>query len=517
MVLTSYRRNSICSAFDELLSRWTGRVSCGSRMDDQILRPRMPVVLPPNPFLSLPPELKQSIFAALPNARSLRSVALACTSFYRTFVDAESLIVRSVLYTQIGSDLINDAVIVFRSRALERHDKEAAIELLKSYARRDTRCMPQIWRLHDVLAIGDLHDNIDFFSRGFAASALSANPVTGADETLPCPLSLLESNRIKRTFYRYELFCNIFRKLGTLQGFDITTETPEGMFFLTCAPWENEQLACVRAYLLECLSSRACAEVFYPLYHKLTISAFHDVAEHDIECGEWEMSCFEDWDGYNDWKEHYLSLGLAYLRQIVNTSAFDDRCHLIKAHKEDEDCSLFDGLMAPGHDNDLSELDTYTEEDEQRYIPPQRAIDGDKGPEAAWRWAYGGNTIEYWYNRSEQKFLRHRGYVMWDSVRLAQWGLLDCESDQVPRGPMMKQKIMDEDQRRRENGMRDTFKARQEIWNQGGRGWWSAGDESRIVWPPSGPPKPPKPMGPRRSWSNKDVWAADMQTWRMSL
>ncbi|CAF9935096.1 hypothetical protein IMSHALPRED_010105 [Imshaugia aleurites] len=483
-------------------------------MDDQLPRPPMPVVPPPNPFLSLPPELKQSIFSALPNAGALRSLVLACSSFYRTFLDAESLIIRSVLYTQIGSDLLNDAVIVFQSRALDQHDEEAAIELLKSYTRRDTRCMSQIWRLRDALAIGDLHGDIEFFCRGFAASALSIHPVTGVEETSPSPLSLLESNRIKRTLYRYELFCNIFRKLGMLQDIQATPETPQSIFFSSCAPWENEQLACVRAYILERFSLRACSENLYPLYDKLTISAFCDVAEHDIECGSWEMRGSDGVDGFNDWKEHYLSLGLAYLRQMVNTSAFDDRCHLLKTHKEDPDCSLFDALMIQGDGNDPSHLDTYTEEDEHRYIPPQRAIDSDKGPEEAWRWAYAAYTNQYWYNMSDQMALRQRGYVMWDSIRLAKWGLLDL--DELPREPP-REPIVTEEQIRRDREISASFEERQRIWNQGGRGWWSAGDESRIVWPPSGPPKPPKPMGPRRSWSNKDVWVADMQTWRMTL
>lgn len=228
-------------------------------MDDQHLLPRIRPV-PPNPFLALPPEVKQAIFSALPDVRTLRSLLLTCSLLYRTFLDSESLIIESILHTQIGPNLMYDAIIVFQSTTLEPYSNDAAIELLKLYATQDLTCLTQIWKLRDALAIDGLFDNIEFFSRGFASSALSSNPVTGLDETSPSPLSMLESNRIKRTFYRYELFCNIFRERERIQRFQADPGKPQAMFFSICAPWENEQLACVRDYLFKCLSLRMCSQ-----------------------------------------------------------------------------------------------------------------------------------------------------------------------------------------------------------------------------------------------------------------
>ena len=226
--------------------------------------------------------------------------------------------------------------------------------------------------------------------------------------------------------------------------------------------------------------------------------AFNDVAEHDVEWGELEMNYLDDWDArYDYWKEHYLSLGLACLRQIVNTSAFDDRCHLLKALKGGPGPSLYDALSAQGYGNGLPDLADYTEEDERVHIPAQLAVDGDKGPREAWRWAYEGNQNEYWYNISEQGSLRQRGYVMWDFARLAQWGLLKHEWDGLPCEP-----FNTEDYCRRRGEMRDSFEARHKIWCRGGRGWWNAGDEGRIKWPP---PAPPMTMEPKICWGNRNV------------
>ena len=224
-------------------------------MDDQPALSHVPFVPSPNPFLSLPSELIQTIFSALPNASALRPLVLTCSSFYRTFLAAEPLIIESILQAQIGSDLMYDAIIVSKSTKLEPYSKYAAIQILKLYAKQHLKFPPQAWKLRDALAIGGLHDDIEFFSRDFATSALSANPVTGLDEVSSSPLSLLELNRIKRTFYRYELFCNIFRQRGSIQTKQADPQKPQSMFFSICAPWENEQLACVRDYLFDRLSS----------------------------------------------------------------------------------------------------------------------------------------------------------------------------------------------------------------------------------------------------------------------
>lgn len=220
-------------------------------MDDQ--HP-LPLVPSPSPFLSLPPELKQAILSELPNASTLLSLVSTCSSFYHTFLNAEPLITKSVLHIQIGWDLICDAMVVYESTALEHYSDDTATELLKMYTRNDFTTLPQRWKLRDALAIGGLHDHIEFFSRAFACSTLSINPVTALPEALPPLLSSSETTRIKRTFYRYELFSNMFRQLDRVQTVLAAPKSPQRMFFSISAPWENEQLACVRDYLHHCFS-----------------------------------------------------------------------------------------------------------------------------------------------------------------------------------------------------------------------------------------------------------------------
>ena len=228
-------------------------------MDHQLLLPAVPHTPSSNLFLSLAPELKQTVFSALPNASTLESLALTCSSLYHTFLDAESLIIKSILHNQIGPDLMCDAIIVFKSRTLKPCDNDAVIALLKLYTEHNYNIIFQKWKLRDALAIGSLYDDIEFLTKGFASSTLSTNPVTGIEDTSPSPLSLPELVRIKRTFYRYELFCHIsrsiFQGLGALDPDEPEHGSPQSLFF-SVAPWENEQLACVQDYLFERLSIR---------------------------------------------------------------------------------------------------------------------------------------------------------------------------------------------------------------------------------------------------------------------
>lgn len=253
-------------------------------------------------------------------------------------------------------------------------------------------------------------------------------------------------------------------------------------------------------------------------YHRLTSSAFNDVAKHDVEWGERRIEYLDDdWDArFNYWKDPYLCVGLTNLRKVIDASTFDDRCHILKALEGFSRYSLFEALKQQDHVNGLTNLQNLTIEDERVYIPAQLAIDGDKGPEEAWRWAYAYDTHEYWYGMSEQGFLRERGYVMWDSSRLAQWGLLNHDWDDLPHQPFTIKKHC-------YRLMEDSFKARHKIWCRGGRGWWSPGDESRITWPPSSPssepiqPKRPKTVAPEAIWGNMEAWITDMKKWRENL
>ena len=225
-------------------------------MENHIKLPLLSSTSSPSPFVSIPLELKQIIFSAFPDVNTLKCVISTCSSFYHAFRHAESLVITSIIHNQIGSALIYDAFIVSKSTLIPPKDHDAAIDLLKLYAKRDLESLTPKWNLSDALAIDRLHDDIEYFTNDFTSVALSTNPVTRCDEESPSALSVLESRRIKQAFYRFELVCNLCSNFEYEPYSQPSTATPLGKFVSLCTPWQIEQLACVRDYLFDRLSLR---------------------------------------------------------------------------------------------------------------------------------------------------------------------------------------------------------------------------------------------------------------------
>ena len=211
------------------------------------------------------------------------------------------------------------------------------------------------------------------------------------------------------------------------------------------------------------------------------------MAEHDVEWGKFEqMRWLHEWrlfdeNPFDRWAELYLSLGLSHLHRLMNTSTFDERCQLVKPRKRCPGYSLTGGLR----DVRLRQEQRASENNQMDLnvdsFSTESALGSDRGPEEAWRWGTIDNGL--WRYDGPQGTLQKRGYVMWDSARLAAWGLLDQDWHSIP----YEEPVEPSQRLFRIADMENSYNARREIWDRGGRGWWSPGDESRVVWPPGGP------------------------------
>lgn len=188
-----------------------------------------------------------------------------------------------------------------------------------------------------------------------------------------------------------------------------------------------------------------------------------------------EIPFANDWyDPENCWKEHYLSLGLAYLHQVVVAATYDDRYKLISSNFGIDELSLFAGLKMQDEDDGVTLAEYGSPEEEQKFIIAHLADADDMGPPQAWRWAYNDSTRACLYFGDDQRTLRQSGYVMWDLARLSQQGLFRnpwvSDPDSLVFNP------------EEEREMQESFMARSKVWRRGGTGWWSPGDESKIQW-----------------------------------
>lgn len=85
------------------------------------------------------------------------------------------------------------------------------ITLMTVYDGTRQASLPLEWKLHDALALEELHDHVEFFTQGFISSALAVSPAVNA--LVPSSsVSSTERHRIERTLYRFELYCNLFQK-----------------------------------------------------------------------------------------------------------------------------------------------------------------------------------------------------------------------------------------------------------------------------------------------------------------
>jgi hypothetical protein len=179
-----------------------------------------------------------------------------------------------------------------------------------------------------------------------------------------------------------------------------------------------------------------------------------------------------------------IAHGLFAVRKMAEAKSYDQ---ISEAHgkyflKRPRDAShLLDpglknstvGIFTAGKDDWFWLEDYSTEEDDRLIKKPVWYDDEDKGPELAWRWAHQSFESRDFVLCEQHRFEREWGYVMWDYSRLLEFGVMENEWDRAD---------VAEDGRdsRPSSESRDR---RWKIYLAGGSGWWSAEDESKVVWP----------------------------------
>ena len=177
-----------------------------------------------------------------------------CSSFHRAVLANQDSILQNVLRNEVSATVLPDALITFASTRLLLGEDFKMLPYVPPRDRDYLRGLRQIaelgpvsWSMPKALAISKLHRDVDFFVSAFAATlttSLSMSITSNSSKAL----KPREIERIQRSFYRYELFCNLLRKDA------LHTESKCRQFFKKFAPWENEQLASVYEYLFGQLS-----------------------------------------------------------------------------------------------------------------------------------------------------------------------------------------------------------------------------------------------------------------------
>jgi hypothetical protein len=191
---------------------------------------------------------------------------------------------------------------------------------------------------------------------------------------------------------------------------------------------------------------------------------------------------------------HALSFGLVHLLAILNADTYDKRYRLLGGETPKRNHTFLPHGFSSGAEFSRAILTEQDKEDVARQFPPF-VEESDTGPPDAWRWAYQGDKGHYLSYSEYQIPLLQRGYCMWDSARLDEWRIF-AHPWHPPEPP---RDTLSHDFPRRKF-MEHSWRARLLIYEDGGRGWWSLGDESEIVWPPGGEAKYKERMKGKPWW-----------------
>ena len=219
--------------------------------------------------------------------------------------------------------------------------------------------------------------------------------------------------------------------------------------------------------------------------------AFNDIADHDIAWAEFSVGYADAID--SDYIQYLMSLGLGYLRQILAAETYVARHKLLYTDYPMSNCEfLYEGLKLANREDDELYFADYTREEELARIKSMLVAESDTGPSDAWRWVNQDQPYGYFVNSKFHESLREWGYVMWDLARLNQLDVFHKPWETPDTSASANERIQ------RITDRRESINQRSKIFMAGGRGWWSPGDQSKIVWKYRKDQKPPGQSRTRR-------------------
>ncbi|KAH7308550.1 hypothetical protein B0I35DRAFT_483100 [Stachybotrys elegans] len=439
-----------------------------------------------SPIECLPPELLRMVLTNLDSLTTLRCAILSSRVLLRSFNADSSAIATRVLFNQLDARNVRpEAIAAVLALDLARPTRRQAEEFLSAHilhrnAEHGIRLTP-----NQATYLLQLHSAISRLTEDFITATfqhlITAAKECRVDQAQALTPSALERDRITRTFYIIEIFFNVFRTTSM-------SDMEEGLamyhFLVGFARWEVEQITCVQEFLFFHVSP-----------------SFNEMAAHDVGWGKYEVPPVQ-WFGAPQIHSVYFK-GLAVLDSLARAKTYDAQFKLFDHGQipRGRDHNLFRALkgfkdMEGGRGR--ATVSQYNMED---YGISPHFDDPDGGPFSIWKWAHEGFPLHSAvYNRHRSR-LRRWGYVMLDQARLKTLALCE-ERYQLREARPFRWSPPDFPPREDDDESWElSYRERARIYDEHGRGWWSAGDESKIVWRQAkeGPAKSPAKKSPAKA------------------
>ncbi|KAK4038996.1 hypothetical protein C8A01DRAFT_16975 [Parachaetomium inaequale] len=441
------------------------------------------------PLLRMPLHLLSIVLSQLDNTTSLASAIFSHSSLFAAFSEDRDRIIRTIFRNQIPPALLGYAFLTSRASSpdLDRCDFDnigncfsdfyfdfnfgcrVREHILTSESPLDVRLVNTLSRTHAI---------IEHFTRDLvqdtlplARTELGLRGKHGATD--------LEVFRIQRAMYCFQVYCNLFRHpYDRPQRRRLGTVLAVYFFGENYSPWVHEQLACIHDYFERVLSR-----------------AFDEVAAHDVEWGYKSINWLAV-AGWNEHKQGYLFRGLDFLYELDTAKTYDERREILGDSPPRTRHMLGTTLWKDGSTRSWWDewhyfweyIDTVSYEKHWfRFNIISPSDDAHwSGPFRMWRIAHADCWREDIIFHLDHEWLRRCGYVLWDFPEA-----LFTDDELRERILQGRQKAWIDRFRRNDGQLKSRIKhsrrERAEIYKRGGRGYWSEGNLSRIVWTEGAP------------------------------
>ena len=216
----------------------------------------------------LPTEIQLAILLNIGDIGSLLSLIRASPRYHSAYLSQRNVILKRVLFDSIHPDVLYDAFSAIDSTEImtsNRKDRAARVRsFLSDYKdNREKWAPPEHLDLESLYRLARLQNHVQHSTEDLCRIATSSHPFPGTQIVYGEELSINESRRFYRAFYRFDIFCNLFRNWKTPPDDELLSnasnrhhENPfqleplekSSRFLGLFSPWEVEELACVRDY-----------------------------------------------------------------------------------------------------------------------------------------------------------------------------------------------------------------------------------------------------------------------------
>jgi hypothetical protein len=349
---------------------------------------------PKDHFESLPVELHRMILNLLPDFSSLRSVMIASRSAHAAYALESQSIQCNVLRRLLleSPQLSSESRWLHAASYIRRNtpDWQDSMDDFLAYAAPEVdkpdppeTVTPE--ELHFHIVIEDLTGAFLKFAtqpNPHAASKLSEDTISNL------PLQYAEGIRIQRALYRFQRICQMYPRNAqpSEHGGRTRGEHPLSYFVRGLPSWELEELQCIYRFLMSRLS-------------------FLDDSAYTAFVG---AECLKKGISSTQYKEHVLSMGLLFLRQLM-AAPFENRLTLLEQYYGPDTHSLSDVLPLNSAKNGIG----------LQASSRSLSIQSLFGPSAGWVLFRPPSPRD----RSRMSELQDRGYCFWERDRLEAWGV----------------------------------------------------------------------------------------------